>query len=311
MTTQTLSPVLRQKFFDNNGFPLEGGKLFTYSAGTSTKLATYTDSTGATPNPNPVILDFRGEANVWVPANTGYKYILAPATDTDPPTNPIWTVDNVINSQLLTLYGGVDIGSTNAYVLNFVASFTSYTDGIAIYWIPSQVNTGPSTINVNGLGPIAIINQNGSALASGQLMNGQLALIMYIGGQFLLLSTGSVALTNNFNGVITGLTAAVPIAMTYFLNGRMVMLSGAASGTSNSTSMTITGLPVAIRPTQGAHACACLLVDNGVTKGGWAIVAAGTGVITLGIGIDNNAAGFTNTGTKGTLASWTISYPLG
>jgi hypothetical protein len=45
-----LSSVPKLQFFDANGNPLVGGKLFTYAAGTTTPLATYTDSTGLTPN---------------------------------------------------------------------------------------------------------------------------------------------------------------------------------------------------------------------------------------------------------------------
>src|SRR5882724_3576883 len=92
-----LSPDPKLQFFDNNGKPLTGGKLFTYLAGTTTKVTTYTDSTAGTPNSNPIILNTRGEAQsggIWL--GTGqFKYVLAPSTDTDPPTHAIWTVDNI------------------------------------------------------------------------------------------------------------------------------------------------------------------------------------------------------------------------
>lgn len=90
-----LSPLPIQKFFDNNGIPLVGGLLFTYVAGTTTKIATYTDSSGGTPNTNPVVLDYRGEANVWLDNTKTYKFVLSPSTDTDPPTHAIWTEDNL------------------------------------------------------------------------------------------------------------------------------------------------------------------------------------------------------------------------
>lgn len=98
-----LSSVPKLQFFDNNGNPLVGGKLFTYAAGTTTPLATYTDSTGVTPNTNPIILDSRGEANVWLDA-TQYKFELKTSVDA-----LIWTVDNISNalnlSQLLANSG--------------------------------------------------------------------------------------------------------------------------------------------------------------------------------------------------------------
>jgi hypothetical protein len=78
-----LSPLPIQKFFDNNGKPLVGGLLFTYVVGTSTKLATYKDQAG-TVNTNPIVLDYRGEANVWLDPSLVYKFVLAPVGDTDP-----------------------------------------------------------------------------------------------------------------------------------------------------------------------------------------------------------------------------------
>jgi hypothetical protein len=69
--------------------PLVGGKLYSYQAGTTTPLATYADASGATFNTNPIILDSRGEANVWL-GTASYKLALYTATDV-----LVWTVDNV------------------------------------------------------------------------------------------------------------------------------------------------------------------------------------------------------------------------
>lgn len=89
MTTQ-LSPLAVQRFEDNSGSPLAGGLLYTYAAGTSTPQATYTDSTGGTPNANPIVLNARGEANIWLTSGQAYKFALQ-----DSGGNPIWTIDNV------------------------------------------------------------------------------------------------------------------------------------------------------------------------------------------------------------------------
>lgn len=85
-----LSPQIKQRFFDANGAPLVGGKLYSYEAGTTTPLATYTDSEGLTPNSNPIILDANGEADVWL-VSESYKFELTAADDTS-----IWVVDNVL-----------------------------------------------------------------------------------------------------------------------------------------------------------------------------------------------------------------------
>lgn len=185
-----LTPNAKQQFFDNNGRPANGYKLFVYDAGTSTPAVTYGNSSLSTVNPQPIVLDYRGECNLWLEPNRAYKYIFAPPTDTDPPTNPIWSVDNISSVQLLTLYGGGDTGSANNYVLNFTAPFTSYIDGTVIYWVPSNTNTGASTLNVNGLGALALVNQNGAVLSAGQLVVNQVAVVMLKSGQWLLISSG-------------------------------------------------------------------------------------------------------------------------
>lgn len=85
----SLTPSPKMQFFTASGIPLVGGKLYTYAAGTTTPLATYTDSTGASANTNPVILDSRGEASVWLGASL-YKFVLKDSVDA-----LIWTADNV------------------------------------------------------------------------------------------------------------------------------------------------------------------------------------------------------------------------
>lgn len=75
-------------FADSNGAPLAGGKVYTYTAGTTTPLASYTDSTGGTPAANPVILDSAGRAEIWLSGS--YKILVA-----DSLGNTIHTTDNI------------------------------------------------------------------------------------------------------------------------------------------------------------------------------------------------------------------------
>jgi hypothetical protein len=89
----TLSPSPKMQFFTAAGVPLVGGKLFTYASGTTVPLATYTDSTGNFANANPVILDSRGEANVWF-GPSKYTLVLKDSLD-----NLIWTADGVNTTQ--------------------------------------------------------------------------------------------------------------------------------------------------------------------------------------------------------------------
>jgi hypothetical protein len=84
-----LLPQGKQAYTDSAGDPLSGGLLYTYAAGTSTPLATYSDQAGTTPNANPVVLDARGEATVFW-SESSYKVVLHDEADA-----PIWTQDNI------------------------------------------------------------------------------------------------------------------------------------------------------------------------------------------------------------------------
>lgn len=84
-----LAPFFKQKFTDANGDPLVGGKIYSYEAGTSTPLNTFTDQSEATANDNPIILDSSGEADIWLNSSS-YKLVLKDAND-----NVLKTVDHV------------------------------------------------------------------------------------------------------------------------------------------------------------------------------------------------------------------------
>lgn len=114
MTAQ-LTPTPVQKFWDNNGAPASGAKVFFYVAGTTTKQAAYTDSTQATPLTNPAIANARGEIAIWLDPTKTYKIVAAPSTDTDPPTNAFWTVDNI--GSLLSPTGSIIPTVDNLYTL--------------------------------------------------------------------------------------------------------------------------------------------------------------------------------------------------
>jgi hypothetical protein len=87
----SLTPTPKQQFFDANGDPLVAGKVYTYAGGTTTPIATYTDQTGATANTNPIILDSRGMANIWLQPTVAYKFLITDSTDVTQ-----YTTDNIL-----------------------------------------------------------------------------------------------------------------------------------------------------------------------------------------------------------------------
>jgi len=118
MPTVRIAPVGRQQFLDGSGDPLNGGLLFTYTSGTTTKENTYKTQAGSTANDNPIVLDSSGYApfGIWLTDGTNYKFTLAPSTDADPPTSAIWTED--------VITGTNDIPDTNTTVQWVASGFT-------------------------------------------------------------------------------------------------------------------------------------------------------------------------------------------
>lgn len=120
-----LAPIFNDAQFIN-AIPANGAKLFTYAAGSSAKLATYTDEDGLVAQSNPIILNSRGEPAqpIWLIEGVKYKFVFAPSTDSDPPVSPIRTVDDIsgINDTSITIDQWVDSGISPTYV-----STTSFT----------------------------------------------------------------------------------------------------------------------------------------------------------------------------------------
>jgi hypothetical protein len=84
--TVLLSPAagVAAQFFTNTGSVLTGGKLYTYSAGTTTPAVTYTSVTGNTNHPNPIVLDAAGRVpsgEIWLANGAQYKFVLKDSND--------------------------------------------------------------------------------------------------------------------------------------------------------------------------------------------------------------------------------------
>lgn len=89
-----VSPVIQ--FFDDDGNPLSGGKVFTWvNDGGTTHKTSYTTPAGVA-NTNPIVLNARGECTI---CGSGYYRIgVYPATEVaDPPTGAaVWTRDDAL-----------------------------------------------------------------------------------------------------------------------------------------------------------------------------------------------------------------------
>ena len=112
-----LAPVPQLQFFDQTGIPLAFGCVFTYQVGTTTPLATYTDYTGVTLNPNPVPLSGGGSANIWLQAGQAYTFRVKAAGGTNCASgSTLYTVDG-IGGGSTTLTTVVPYSSTPAFTV--------------------------------------------------------------------------------------------------------------------------------------------------------------------------------------------------
>jgi len=83
MPSVLLSPVGNgQQFFNNNGIPNAGGLIYTYQAGSSTLLSTYTTVNGNIANTNPIVLDAYGRtpSEIWMQTGFSYKLVIQTAS---------------------------------------------------------------------------------------------------------------------------------------------------------------------------------------------------------------------------------------
>lgn len=79
---------------------------------------------------------------------------------------------------------GVDTGTANAFVLTPSPALLAYSLNMVVVFIPVTSSTGASTLNISGLGAIAIKTVGGADTALGDVMVGQPQLLMYNGTNF-------------------------------------------------------------------------------------------------------------------------------
>jgi hypothetical protein len=112
-----LSPVggVAAQFFTNTGAVLTGGKLYTYAAGTTTPLPSYTTSAGNVARTNPVVLDAAGRVpdggEIWI-TSVAYKFVLKDSNDV-----LIATYDNIFGFGATSVLNYTGNGTTVAYAV--------------------------------------------------------------------------------------------------------------------------------------------------------------------------------------------------
>jgi hypothetical protein len=243
-----LSPSPKAQFLDASGNPLVGGKVYTYVAGTTTPLATYTTGAGTVANTNPVILDSRGEANIWYSNGTSYKVVLTDSADA-----LIWTVDNIVT-----------IGSMAFQNANAVA-ITGGTIGSGVTF---NGNTTGTASNVTGV--VAVVNGGtGSTTAAaaraalGAAASGANADIVSLRQDVVLVAAGTVGADSiGYRGAPQNAqTAAYQLALTD--NGKHISITtGGVTIPANSAAAFPIGATVVIYNNSGSSQNIAITTDT-------------------------------------------------
>lgn len=212
MTTYNLSAFAGAgaQFFDDNGSPLVGGKLYSYAAGTSTLLTTYTTSAGTVANTNPIILNAGGRTpnEIWQATGILLKFVLYNSDN-----ELIGSYDGIpsindpfgINSQLSSVAG------TNSITATATPTLTAYATGAIYSFIAANTNSGAATLSIDGLTATSITKNGSVALSAGDIQSGKMMLVEYDGTTFQLVNNivygGSIT-----NGNIVSLTSPLGVA---------------------------------------------------------------------------------------------------
>ena len=133
-----LSPVggVAAQFFTNSGAVLTGGKLYSYAAGTTTPVATYTSSSGSISQANPIILDAAGRVpsgEIWLTDGVQYKFVLMDSNNV-----LIATYDNIIgiNSNFINFTNQEEIQTATAGQTVFTLTTMQYqpaTNSLSVF----------------------------------------------------------------------------------------------------------------------------------------------------------------------------------
>ena len=153
-----LSPIGNGiSFLGTTGLPLSGGKIYTYQAGSSTPLATYTTVNGTIANANPIILgtDGRTPSEIWLTYGYNYKFVLQDAVG-----STIATYDN-----LYGILGTIPASSSTlptGMILLWSGSIGSIPSG---YLLCDGTNSTPDLRDrfIIGAGSSYSVNQTGGS----------------------------------------------------------------------------------------------------------------------------------------------------
>lgn len=109
---------------------------------------------------------------------------------------------------LWALNGGMlsAVAGTNTLSASLAVSegFTSYSDGLYVPFVPLNSNTGPATLNVQGVGAKALVDPDGNPLSAGAIIAGRLTEVIFYAADdhFRLVTSGGTTNVTVQGGIL-------------------------------------------------------------------------------------------------------------
>ena len=116
--TGTIATIPKYQFLDSLGVPLVNGTITTYLTGTTTLTSTWQDQAQLSLNTNPIVLDARGEATLWLDSSIVYKFVLANEAGAIQ-----WTQENISGTNSGSIILRADLAaSSGSSIVGFLQS---------------------------------------------------------------------------------------------------------------------------------------------------------------------------------------------
>lgn len=329
-TLASLLPMLREVALDATGAPMGGALLYSYAAGTSTPLATYSDSALTTPNTNPVVANAGGLFPAIYLSNAAYKFDLQSSAAVS-----LFTQDNVYPPAYLAttavapvIQSSTSIGTQNDFALTTGVTLLRMNNAslVTVTGFSAGVDGQRVRIVSIGAGQVDLVHQSSGSVAANRLINvatsGNTSLAAGSGtadyvydattARWRLVSHEQGAwITRTFAaGNYTGSAGTWAVASgnvsvdAYRLQGKTLSMAESLSGSTSTTPGTqykvlIPGGFTAARPTNtGAQ-----VTDNGTNVAGLLDVAtSATTVSFFRADLANYTAGSANVAVRGSIS---------
>jgi len=243
--TVNLMPVIKQQYFDINGLPLAFGQIFTYTAGSSTPQATYSDAAGVATNTNPIVLDASGRADIWLDVTKSYKFIVQNSLNVTQ-----FTEDNISGSPAnsgsvtsLTAGTGVTITGatypTGALTISTTAtSVTEWTSGPT----PSFLTVNSFSVGGNQTGIFSLGRRVKATVSAGTVYGTVSQVILTSVTTVVLAMDGTGVLDSGLSAVSYGFVSTASSPVVYGSTPiSLVSASTVALGNAASYNVIITG----------------------------------------------------------------------